>query len=68
MNTARGNILKLFLSLNALLLFIPLCLYLEHFRPETLTPTSGGKSNRFTGLLLLMAYLALAVAFFHVPW
>jgi Ca2+:H+ antiporter len=28
---------------------------------------SDGKSNRFTGLLLLTVYLVLAVAFFHVP-
>ncbi len=29
--------------------------------------TSDGKSNWFTGLLLLTVYLVLAVAFFHVP-
>jgi len=29
--------------------------------------TSDGKSNWFTGLLMLTIYLALAVAFFHVP-
>lgn len=34
MKAAGGNILKLFLSLNALLIFVPLSLYLEHFRPQ----------------------------------
>ena len=34
MIAAGGNILKLFLSLNVLLIFIPLALYLEHFRPQ----------------------------------
>lgn len=34
---ARGNILNLFLSSNVLLFFIPLCLYLEHFRPQAHT-------------------------------
>jgi len=29
--------------------------------------TSDGKSNWFTGLLLLTVYLVMAVAFFHVP-
>jgi Ca2+/H+ antiporter len=107
-NTAGGNILRLFLSLNVLLIFIPLALYLEHSRPQAHTliffsaclgiiPLAGwmgkateqiadragegiggllnatfgnasdGKSNWFTGLLLLMVYLVLAVAFFHVP-
>ncbi|MFZ5450906.1 MAG: hypothetical protein ACOZF2_03375 [Thermodesulfobacteriota bacterium] len=143
MNAAGGNILKLFLSLNVLLLFVPLSFYLEHFRPQGpmlllvsvaiiipalfhflrpaeiavneaaigsstqvalfVTPflvflsyliaprqmdlvftrgevfaivisaslvahtTSDGKSNWFTGLLLLTVYLVMAVAFFHVP-
>ena len=34
MNAAGGNILKLFLSLNVLLFFVPFALYLEHFRPQ----------------------------------
>ena len=34
MNGAGGNILKLFLSLNVLLFFVPLSFYLEHFRPQ----------------------------------
>jgi Ca2+:H+ antiporter len=29
--------------------------------------TSDGRSNWFTGLLLLTVYLVMAVAFFHVP-
>ena len=33
-NAAGGNILKLFLSLNVLLFFVPFALYLEHFRPQ----------------------------------
>jgi Ca2+:H+ antiporter len=37
MKAAGGNILKLILSMNALLLFIPLALYLEHFRPQAHT-------------------------------
>lgn len=37
MNTAGGNILKLFLSLNVLLIFIPLSLYLEYFWPQAHT-------------------------------
>ena len=37
MNAAGGNILKLFLSLDALLFFIPLSLYLEYFRPQAHT-------------------------------
>ncbi len=37
MNTGGVNILKLFLSLNVLLLFVPLSLFLEHFRPQAHT-------------------------------
>ena len=37
MNTAGGNFLKLFFSLNVLLIFIPLSLYLEYFRPQAHT-------------------------------
>jgi Ca2+:H+ antiporter len=33
-NAAKGNILKLFLSLNVLLFFVPLSFFLEHFRPQ----------------------------------
>jgi Ca2+:H+ antiporter len=29
--------------------------------------TSDGKSNWFSGLLLLAVYLVMAMAFFHVP-
>lgn len=37
MNTAGGNFLKLFFSLNVLLIFIPLSLYLEYLRPQAHT-------------------------------
>lgn len=37
MNAAGGNILKLFLSLNVLLIFIPLSLYLEYGQPQAHT-------------------------------
>ena len=37
MSAAGGNFLKLFFSLNVLLLFIPLSLYLEYLRPQAHT-------------------------------
>ncbi len=37
MNDAGGNILKLLFSLNVLLIFIPLSLYIEYFRPQAHT-------------------------------
>ena len=37
MSAAGGNFLKLFFSLNVLLVFIPLCLYLEYLRPQAYT-------------------------------
>ena len=37
MSVAGGNFLKLFFSLNVLLMFIPLSLYLEYFRPQAHT-------------------------------
>jgi Ca2+:H+ antiporter len=37
MNASGGNILKLFLSLNILLCFVPLTIYLEHFSPQAHT-------------------------------
>ncbi|MDP2045074.1 MAG: hypothetical protein Q8L00_02555, partial [Deltaproteobacteria bacterium] len=37
MSAAGGNFLKLFLSLNVLLMFIPLSLYLEYLRPQAHT-------------------------------
>jgi Ca2+:H+ antiporter len=36
-NASGGNILKLFLSLNVLLFFVPFCLYLEHFQSQAHT-------------------------------
>ncbi len=37
MMAAGGNFLRLFLSLNALLIFVPISLYLEYFRPQNHT-------------------------------
>jgi Ca2+:H+ antiporter len=51
-NTAGGNFLKLFFSLNVLLMFIPLSLYLEYFRPQA-------------QMLLLTSLAIITPALFH---